>query len=172
MHPEQTVKHIVIRDADASFIEDRTYQEYFQEILVREALPEDASDIAVLCRDCLGYECTDELIETNLKNLRADRERVFVAVYEGRTVGFIHVEKYSVLYIEPMANILGIAVDEHLRHRSIGTLLIKAGETWAKEQGITAMRLNSGAGRKGAHQFYRALGYEDSKQQYRFLKKL
>ena len=43
-------------------------------------------------------------------------------------------------------------------------------ETWAKEKGIKEIRLNSGGTRKEAHEFYRAIGFDDEKVQIRFLK--
>lgn len=35
---------------------------------------------------------------------------VFVAEVDAKVVGFLHVEKYKVLYLESMINILGLAV--------------------------------------------------------------
>ena len=71
-----------------------------------------------------------------------------------------------------MANILGLAVRQDTQHQGIGRRLMTVAESWAKEQGISTMRLNSGAGRTGAHAFYRAMGYSESKEQLRFIKRL
>ena len=43
-------------------------------------------------------------------------------------------------------------------------------ETWATEKEIKEIRLNSGGARKEAHDFYRAIGFDDEKVQIRFLK--
>ena len=45
-------------------------------------------------------------------------------------------------------------------------------EDWARETGIKEIRLNSGMARKGAHEFYRRMGFTDEKEQMRFLKTL
>ena len=43
---------------------------------------------------------------------------------------------------------------------------------WAKENGIKKVRLNSGFSRKDAHIFYRSIGYNNEKEQIRFMKEL
>ena len=45
-------------------------------------------------------------------------------------------------------------------------------EKWAKSIEAVGVRLNSGALRNGAHEFYRAIGYNLEKEQIRFLKML
>lgn len=49
---------------------------------------------------------------------------------------------------------------------------MEAAEQWAKENDIYTMRLNSGLSRKEAHQFYRALGFDEKKEQLRLVKYL
>lgn len=44
-------------------------------------------------------------------------------------------------------------------------------ETWAKECGIRMIRLNSGMARTEANEFYRKQGFDNEKEQIRFLKK-
>ena len=87
-------------------------------------------------------------------------------------IGYIHVEKYNTLYFETMANILGLAVKSEYQHQGIGKKLIGAAETWAAENGIKTMRLNSSISRTDAHAFYRHLGYGSEKEQLRFTKAL
>ena len=87
-------------------------------------------------------------------------------------MGYVHVEKYNILYCESMINILGLAVDEDYQRRGIGRALIQAVERWGREQGINKVRLNSGALRKEAHAFYRAIGFDSEKEQIRFMKEI
>ena len=140
--------------------------------MIREARITDHEDIQSICELDLGYVCDEELLETRLTKLDHDRECVFVAEEGGKVIGFIHVEIYEVLYAPSMANVLGIAVSSEFRRQGIGNKLLSEAEEWAKSKGITMMRLNSGAARKGAHEFYRSLGYNDEKTQLRFLKPL
>ena len=139
-------------------------------MIIREATIEDAFAICnISCAD-LGYDSSREFVSTRISNLDKGREKVFVAEVNGIVAGYIHAEKYQTLYAEPMINILGLAVSSKFRRRGIGRLLLKYAERWANEVGIHRIRLNSGASRKEAHLFYRAMGYNNEKGQIRFIK--
>lgn len=139
---------------------------------IRKAEINDASAISKICTDDLGYKCTVELVSDRLKNIDGKRETVYVAEIDGTVVGYIHAEIYNTLYYESMINILGIAVSSDYRRKGIGRVLLSRAEEWGKESGVKIVRLNSGGSRKEAHDFYRAMGYDDEKLQVRFLKKL
>lgn len=142
------------------------------DIVIRKASVDDAAAVAGLCREGLGYDCTDELVQRKLQGLDAKRETVFAAVIDEKVIGFIHIEKYDTLYFDTLVNILGIAVDADYRRCGVGRMLISATENWAKEIGAAAIRLNSGESRTQAHSFYRAVGFNGEKTQLRFLKKI
>ena len=140
--------------------------------MIREARISDNEQIRSICEHDLGYGCEKELVKKRLANLDHKRECVFVADEGGKVTGFIHVEVYEVLYAPSMANILGIAVSSEFRRQGTGKQLLSKAEEWAKGKGIHQMRLNSGAARTEAHEFYRAMGYDDEKTQKRFIKSL
>ncbi len=140
--------------------------------MIRKANVSDSEAIQKICRDGLGYECSSDLVKSKIERLDWGREAVFVAEIGGMVAGFVHVEKYNVLYFEEMANILGLAVAREYRKQGLGRLLMEAAEAWAEERGIHAVRLNSGMSRKGAHEFYRAVGYGEEKEQLRFMKRI
>ncbi len=139
---------------------------------VREADTNDAPAICKICAEDLGYECSEEFVLNRLKNLDGGREAVFVAEIGGALAGFVHAEMYKLLYSEPMINILGLAVSSEHRRQGVGKALISRAENWGKERGIKIVRLNSGNSRKEAHEFYRAMGFDDEKLQMRFIKNL
>ncbi len=145
-------------------------------VKIRQAAASDIPAMNELFRKDLGYEeCTLEIVENQFAGLDNSREAVFVAEAEdddNHIAGVIHVEKYNVLYFPTMANILGIAVAADFRRQGIGSALLKRAEEWARENGASSMRLNSGESRKQAHEFYRAQGYTDNKMQLRFIKEL
>ena len=147
-----------------------------KKVKIRQATTSDIPAMNELFRKDLGYEeCTMEIVEKQFAGLDNSREAVFVAEAEddsSHIAGVIHVEKYNVLYFPTMANILGIAVAADFRRQGIGSALLKRAEEWARENGASSMRLNSGESRKQAHEFYRALGYIDDKKQLRFIKEL
>lgn len=141
-------------------------------MFIREATIEDAFAICnISCAD-LGYDCSCEFVSSRISNLDKGREKVFVAEVNGIVAGYIHAEIYQTLYFEPMINILGLAVSSEFRRRGIGRMLLKYAEYWANEVGINKIRLNSGASRKEAHSFYRAMGYNNEKRQIRFIKEI
>ena len=148
-----------------------------KKVEIRQATSADIPAMNELFRKDLGYEeCTLQILEKQFAGLDNSREAVFVAeVSDGdysHIAGVIHVEKYNVLYFPTMANILGLAVASDCRRQGIGSALLKRAEEWAQEKGIGSMRLNSGGNRTQAHEFYRAQGYVDDKNQLRFIKEL
>lgn len=145
-------------------------------VKIRQATASDIPAMNELFRKDLGYEgCTLEIVEKQFAGLDNSREAVFVAEVgddSGHIAGVIHIEKYNVLYFPTMANILGLAVAADFRRQGIGSALLKQAEEWARENGASSMRLNSGESRKQAHEFYRTQGYTDNKKQLRFIKDL
>ena len=143
-------------------------------IEIRKAVASDFAAIAQIGREEMGYkESEDALVEKILpKVLGKDYERVFVAVCDGAVAGFVHAEQYELLYYPAMVNILGLAVCSTYRRLGLATKLMAAVEDWARECDIREIRLSSGITRKGAHEFYRKNGFDDEKEQMRFLKTL
>lgn len=139
-------------------------------MVVRKANINDGVAIAKISSSDLGYDCTAEFVGKKLERLDKSREAVFVAECNENVIGYIHVEKYDTLYSETLANILGLAVKAERRRMGAGSLLLDAAESWAKDIGAVGVRLNSGGTRLGAHEFYRARGYNSEKQQIRFIK--
>lgn len=140
--------------------------------MVRRAASEDGGAICTISREDLGYDCDPVLVRSRIEQLDSEREAVFVAETDGAVAGYIHAEIYQTLYFETMVNILGLAVSGAFRRRGIGRQLMKAAENWAAEKGIRYIRLNSGGSRTDAHAFYRAIGFDEEKDQKRFLKVL
>ncbi len=142
------------------------------DIIIRQAKIEDNKDICKICCDDLGYNCSEELVKERLEGLDKNSERVLVAVYNSEVVGYLHAQIYKTLYFEELINFLGLAVSKEYRNKKVGTKLVNEIENWAKENGIKKVRVNSGFSRKEAHEFYRSLGYNNEKEQIRFLKNL
>lgn len=143
------------------------------ELVIRDAVVEDAPAIAQLNRDGMGY---DYPVERTREKLRAclgnPSHKILVAESEGVVVGYVHLEDYDTLYADSLKNILGIAVAEACRRQGVGKALLQAGEEWAASTGTAGVRLVSGESRKGAHAFYQTLGYTGNKLQRNFKKRL
>lgn len=141
-------------------------------MVIREAVITNAAAICRISSNDLGYKCEEQFVKERLEKLDTTREVVFVAELDGEVAGYVHAEVYSLLYWEPMVNILGLAVSSDFRRKGAGKALMKRVEEWAKERKIKEIRLNSGGTRKEAHEFYRTIGFDDEKVQIRFLKEV
>lgn len=142
------------------------------DISVRNVTAEDAPNVCRICCEDLGYDCDETLVLQRITELDLTSEVVFVAEVDGEVSGYIHGELYRTLYFETMCNLLGLAVSRKCRRMGLGRKLVQTCEEWAKQNGVHLMRVNSGMGRTGAHDFYRDMGYTDEKEQKRFLKRL
>ena len=138
---------------------------------IRNATLTDALSLNVLSKNEMGYDCSVEQTEENLKQtLSKDYECVFVAESEGKIVGYLHGCDYCLLFSKKMVNLLGLAVDSNYTRMGIGSELIKTFEEWAIKRNAKGIRLVSGEKRKEAHKFYEKCGFESTKNQKNFKK--
>ena len=133
----------------------------------------DAEGVATLSTQ-LGYPST---AEQTLRRFRAIGDapdaRVWVAEDpDGAIVGWIHLFGNRLLESDPDVEIGGLVVHEDARGRGVGRALVGAAEDWARERGYTMVSVRSNVLRKEAHEFYKGLGYEPTKSQFKFRKKL
>ena len=133
---------------------------------IREAVASDAAAIWRLNCSEMGYQYSlDDTAQNLSKLLRSNTDKIFVAVYDGSVVGYVHANDYDLLYAPHMKNIMGIAVSSEHKQRGIGRALLQQVEHWACETGATGIRLVSGASRTDAHEFYHRCGYCGDKEQ-------
>jgi len=140
--------------------------------MIRRLEPGDGADLHLVIRDALGYDIDEALIRERIEALGdGGASAAWVAQEDGAAVGYIHAALYPSLYLGKMANIMALAVAPGYQGRGIGRALLERAEAWAKENGCTGMRLNSGDERTGAHAFYRSCGYTVRKEQKQFIKR-
>ena len=121
----------------------------------------------------LGYPYPLEKLRQNLVTSLADpKQLILVAEHDGFLLGYCHAEYYEPLYADKLLNVLGLVVDTSYQGQGIGSGLLDAIASYALEQGILAIRLNSGEDRGAAHCFYEKNGYISNKQQKNFIKRL
>ncbi len=134
--------------------------------IVRRAVVSDAEDIYYINKTSLGYEYDLDKQKAKLEMILNDStQAVFVAAVGNRTVGYIHLANYDVIYADNYKNCLGLAVDNDFKRMGIGSALLKQAENWAKENGASGIRLCSGIERENAHKFYKSQGYTENKTQ-------
>ena len=140
---------------------------------VRRARLMDAERMAELSGQ-LGYPATVKQMKARLSDVIKEKAAAcFVAESrDGGVVGWIHVSTTSLLEVERRAEVNGLVVDETVRSRGAGAVLLKAAEKWAWGKRCKSMSVRSNVIRERAHEFYLRNGYEQYKTQKTFRKYL
>ena len=142
-------------------------------LTVRPATRDDADAIARINADDLGYDHPVDKVRSQLDQLNADdTQLVIVADQDGEVIGIAHARDYLQLYLDPLVDVMGIAVASSHRRTGAGRALMLAIEDWALGRRATGIRLVSGTGRPEAHLFYESLGYVALKTQVNLRKPL
>ena len=141
------------------------------ELRIRKGHARDARRLVELCGQ-LGYPTNVKEMKARLRDVLKDRDGVCLVVEqrdEG-VIGWIHVSVTPLLEVERRAEVNGLVVDERVRSRGAGRLLLAAAEKWAKGKRCKGMSVRSNVLRARAHGFYLWNGYEHYKTQKAFRK--
>jgi GNAT superfamily N-acetyltransferase len=137
----------------------------FMEIQIKTLTIEHAQDVQRLSEQ-LGYPLPSDEIENNIKEVISNNDHAtFVAVKDGKIVGWIHGFKAVFLESKPFVEIGGLVVDENYRGKGIGKKLIERIKQWCLKKQISTLRVRSQLKRKEAHQFYLNNGFKEIKEQ-------
>jgi GNAT superfamily N-acetyltransferase len=141
--------------------------------LIRPPRSHDHARLAELAGQ-LSYPSTPEEIAQRLATMAGSREHaVFVAEMPGGEIaGWIAVFISRGLEVGPRGEISGLIVDERFRSQAVGKHLLARAEQWTQEQGCDIVGLRSNVIRDRAHAFYRREGYDHTKTQKTFRRKL
>ena len=141
-------------------------------VTIRVGRRSDAGEIAQLTTQ-LGYDLTEGDAAARLSRiLPRDDQRFLVADFDGGAVGWVHIVLVEYVDAEAFALIGGLVVDKVHRGSGIGRALMNGAEHWARERGVSMVRLSSTVARTAAHRFYENLGYTKIKTQHSFIKPL
>jgi GNAT superfamily N-acetyltransferase len=137
-------------------------------IEVRACMPEDAADVSALLRE-LGYQMSSEVAAEQLRRLNeTGLDPTFIAGENGQPLGLIAVHRcHMIQYQTPVARITALVVDQRVRRRGIGRLLIDHAMRWAQQRDCEFIELTSALNRAEAHAFYRDLGFEQNSLRFR-----
>jgi GNAT superfamily N-acetyltransferase len=133
----------------------------------------DAEPLAALTTQ-LGYPVEPDRIASRVGRLLDDPGSAVLVATDGddRPIGWLHVALLLSLEGDARAHIMGLVVDDRHRSAGIGQELLSAGETWARELGVTRMTVYSRQTRERAHRFYEREGYAMVKRSSFFEKDL
>ena len=140
---------------------------------VRPPEPRDYDKMADLAEQ-LGYPSTGEQVRVRLDAMaNSSQYAVYVAeLSSGKIAGWIGLYVFRSVEQDSCAGISGLIVDQQVRCRAIGQLLLAAAEEWARRQGCDAISVHSNVTRERAHRFYSHNGYKHIKTQKYMLKTL
>ncbi len=141
-------------------------------LLIRSARLDDSPELAILSEQ-LGYPTIADEVRARLpRYIDSDERRVIVAELETQVIGWTSIEIVDHFYIEKFAEISGFVVDETHRGEGVGHALMAEAERWTSEKGLPGLRLKTNIVRIEAHRFYEGMGFERTKTQYTYVKKL
>ena len=130
------------------------------EARIRPAVADDGAALARLVSQ-LGYEAAEVEVLERLSIMGSEGRLVIVAELDGAVVACLSTSVMRVLHRPaPVGRISMMVVDEALRGRGIGALLVKAAEDALAAQGCHMVEVTSHVRRTEAHRFYERLGYE------------
>ena len=139
--------------------------------VIRTAKLTDSEEIKRLCTQ-LGYSVSIEQIKLRIERLTNDiNNAIFVYQINDNLSGWVHVFGKYLIELE-YAEIGGLVVDSNYRRQGIGLKLMNECKEWAIENNFKEIRLRSGGQRKGAHEFYKQIGYENPNWQELFIMKI
>jgi len=135
---------------------------------IRIAKSEDTQAICDLLKQ-MGYPQPFALIQKKIEILHNDaNSQILVAEENGKICGFLSLYFIPQIALEgDFAKICYLCVDENMRSKGVGRLLVHEAERLARQRGCDRMELHSGMQRPLAHQFYLREGYVDAPKYFR-----
>lgn len=134
-------------------------------VSIRQAKNSDAKAITYLSAQ-LGYTISETDTSSNIELLHdSGQSIVYVALLDDSIVGWIQVI-YSVrIESKPFCEIAGVVVDEKIRGKGIGRLLIDTAIEWSHSTSAETLRVRTNVIRSETHRFYEEFGFTLQKQQ-------
>ncbi len=133
------------------------------DIMIRKIAASDYPAVVGLWNEALGNRNVDiENFSITMHKMNTDGNyKTFVAISENKVVGFVTIiMALSAGLPIGYVHVQGLAVQEDLQNKGIGTKLLSHMENFAKENGISSIILCSGFKRTDAHAFYEHKGYD------------
>jgi len=130
-------------------------------LLIRQALPEDAIQIADLYRQLVSNPAV-EVLPAHVAELAADdNTALFVCAYQETVVAtaLVAVCKDVMFRMQPFAVVENVVVDAASRGRGIGAALLQQVEVFCLSKNCLKIMLLSSAHREDAHRFFERAGF-------------
>lgn len=136
-------------------------------LTVREAAPEDASQLAPLLGE-LGYPVDANNLAPRMRRmLERDDQKVLIAERDGQALGLLALHVFPVLaYDRDLAMIMALVVTQRARGLGVGRALIDRAEAIGKARGASRLMVTTHIRRADAHAFYERLGFDFTGRRY------
>ena len=135
------------------------------QVAIREMVLEDAEAVNALTRQ-LGYHLSIPETKGQLEQILCKNDHIaYVAVLEGKVVGWIHAFLVISMESTSFLEIGGLVIEERQRGHKIGSALVETVKQWSAVRNIFALRVRSNRKRTGAHRFYLMSGFTEIKEQ-------
>ena len=121
--------------------------------------------------DQLGYRVPPAAIDKRVATIRTTAGEAFVKEMDAMVVGCVNAIVDARLAAGTHGEIATLVVLDGYRGRGIGKALVEHAEAWLAAR-VESIRIRANVIRDQAHQFYRRLGYRETKSQKVFLKKM
>ena len=135
---------------------------------IRSAKSKDTQAICDLLKQ-MGYPQPFALIQEKFEILNNDaNSQILVAEEKGKIYGFLSLYFIPQIALQgDFAKICYLCVDENMRSKGVGHLLVQEAERLARQRCCDRMELHSGMQRPLAHQFYLREGYIEAPKYFR-----
>lgn len=135
---------------------------------IRAAKWEDTQAICNLLKQ-MGYPQPLALIQEKFEILHSDpKSQILIAEEEDKVCGFLSLYFIPQIALKgDFAKVCYLCVDENIRSKGVGHLLLQQAEQFARQRGCDRMELHSDEQRTLAHQFYLREGYVDAPKYFR-----
>ncbi|KRJ19907.1 GNAT family N-acetyltransferase [Acinetobacter pittii] len=135
---------------------------------IRSTKSEDTQAICDLLKQ-MGYPQPLALIQEKFEILHNDsNSQILIAEERGKIYGLLSLYFIPQIALQgDFAKICYLCVDENMRSKGVGHLLVKEAEQQARRRGCDRMELHSGMQRPLAHQFYLREGYVEAPKYFR-----
>ena len=118
-----------------------------------------------------GVDINLEEIHLRIDNLPRE-DRLILAVDGENLYGYAHLRIAHDLVAAETAVVVSVLVREDQRRQGIGSRLLSAAETWARQSGRSRLLLRTDVIRTDAHAFFVAQGYGESSTKLEFIRNL
>lgn len=139
---------------------------------IRKMTADDMEAIVPLASQ-LGYKSTCEELNSRFSSLQNQEDlALFVGEVQGSIIAFMQIQETSTLMTGKRAELNAIVVDEQMRGKGFGKLMMTAAEDWVRSRGLPKLRLGSRTTRTDTHSFYKKYGFSIEKTWFIFSKSI